>query len=85
MAGRGKTTPGEQAGVQPVAEPSAKPGKRRRRPEVFSVVAAVKANARTRVGQPRPARVLEVKSREHQEKKHKPSVAERLRAGDAEQ
>jgi hypothetical protein len=33
--------------------------KRKRRPEKFSVVKAVKANARERVGQPRPERVIE--------------------------
>ncbi len=32
--------------------------KRKRRPEKFSVVKAVKANARERVGQPRPERVI---------------------------
>jgi hypothetical protein len=33
--------------------------KRRRRPQKFSIVKAVKANARDRVGQPRPERVIE--------------------------
>ena len=33
--------------------------KRKRRPEKFSVVKAVKANARDRVGQPRPERVID--------------------------
>lgn len=33
--------------------------KRKRRPEKFSIVKAVKANARERVGQPRPERVME--------------------------
>ncbi len=32
--------------------------RRKRRPEKFSVVKAVKANARERVGQPRPERVI---------------------------
>jgi hypothetical protein len=32
--------------------------KRKRRPEKFSVVKAVKANARDRVGQPRPEQVI---------------------------
>jgi hypothetical protein len=32
--------------------------KRKRRPEKFSIVKAVKANARERVGQPRPERVI---------------------------
>ena len=34
--------------------------KRKRRPEKFSIVKAVKANARERVGQPRPERVIEM-------------------------
>ena len=33
--------------------------KRKRRAEKFSIVKAVKANARERVGQPRPERVIE--------------------------
>jgi hypothetical protein len=33
--------------------------KRKRRPEKFSVVKAVKANARERLGQPRPERIIE--------------------------
>jgi hypothetical protein len=33
--------------------------KRRRRPQKFSIVKAVKANARDRVGQPRPERVID--------------------------
>jgi hypothetical protein len=33
--------------------------KRKRRPQKFSIVKAVKANARERVGQPRPERVIE--------------------------
>jgi hypothetical protein len=33
--------------------------KRKRRPEKFSVVKAVKANARERVGQPPPERVID--------------------------
>jgi hypothetical protein len=32
--------------------------KRKRRPEKFSIVKAVKANARERLGQPRPERVI---------------------------
>ena len=33
--------------------------KRKRRPEKFSIIKAVKANARERVGQPRPERVIQ--------------------------
>ena len=39
--------------------------KRKRRPEKFSIVKAVKANARDRVGQPRPERVIEDPKRAH--------------------
>ncbi len=38
--------------------------KRKRRPEKFSIVKAVKANARERVGQPRPERVIDDQPRE---------------------
>jgi hypothetical protein len=42
--------------------------KRKRRPEKFSIVKAVKANARERVGQPRPERVIEDPKRAHSRK-----------------
>jgi len=44
---------------------------------VFSKVAAVKANARERVGQPRPERVIDTDSRtSRRERKHKPTLQE---------
>ena len=49
----------------------------KRRPKRFSVVAAVKANARTQVGQPKPARVFAEKKRDG-ESKHKPTLARTL-------
>jgi hypothetical protein len=45
----------------------------------FSAVKAVKANARTRVGQPKAERIIEDKPREERRKtKHKPSLSEIL-------
>jgi hypothetical protein len=57
----------------------AKKGKKR----VFSKVAAVKANARERVGQPKPERVLDTEPREgRRERKHKPTLQEILNQQD---
>jgi hypothetical protein len=51
--------------------------KRRRRPEQFSVVKAVKANARERVGQPRPERVIqEAPKPDNRKAKHRPTMAQ---------
>ena len=55
-----------------------KSGKRSKK---FDVVAAVKSNARTVIGQPKPARVLSGKTLERQGLEHKLSLAEKL-AGD---
>jgi hypothetical protein len=44
----------------------------------FSATKAVKANARERVGQPKPARVLEDKPRTGRTAKHKPKMEELL-------
>ena len=53
--------------------------KRRRRPEKFSVIKAVKANARERVGQPKPGRAIEDKPREDRRKqKHKETLGRLL-------
>lgn len=53
--------------------------KKRAKKKVFSAVKAVKANARERVGQPRPERVIEEKRRSaRREEKHKPTFSERL-------
>jgi hypothetical protein len=49
--------------------------KRKRRPERFSVVKAVKANARERVGQPRPERVISDQPRQNGRKaKHRQTL-----------
>jgi hypothetical protein len=58
--------------------------KRKRRPEKFSVVKAVKANARDRVGQPPPERVIEGDSKPNRKAKHRPSM-EQLIAGQGEE
>jgi hypothetical protein len=56
--------------------------KRKRRPEQFSVVKAVKANARERVGQPRPERVIDETPRpDNRKAKHRPSM-QQLIAGE---
>ena len=47
--------------------------------QVFSKVKAVKANARDRVGQPRPERVIEDPKRAHGRKaKHRPTMPQLL-------
>ena len=51
----------------------------KRKPDKFSVTKAVKANARERVGQPKPARVVDTEPRTGREVKHKPKLEEILR------
>jgi hypothetical protein len=51
----------------------------KRKPSRFSVTKAVKANARERVGQPKPARVIETEPRTGREIKHKPKLEEIIR------
>jgi hypothetical protein len=51
----------------------------KRKPARFSVTKAVKANARERVGQPKPARVLDTEPRTGREAKHKPKLEEIIR------
>jgi hypothetical protein len=52
----------------------------KRKPARFSATKAVKANARERVGQPKPARIIdETKPRTPREAKHKPKLEELLR------
>ena len=46
----------------------------KRKPEKFSATKAVKANARARVGQPKPARVMDTEPRTGRETKHKPKL-----------
>jgi hypothetical protein len=51
----------------------------KRKPGKFSVTKAVKANARERVGQPKPARVIETEPRAGRDIKHKPKLEEIIR------
>jgi len=51
----------------------------KRKPEKFSAAKAVKANARERVGQPKPSRVLWDKPRTERKVKHKPTLDEMIR------
>jgi hypothetical protein len=51
----------------------------KRKPARFSATKAVKANARERVGQPRPARVISTEPRTGRDVKHKPKLEEIIR------
>ena len=51
----------------------------KRKPAQFSVTKAVKANARERVGQPKPARVLQSEPRTGRDAKHKPNLEQIIR------
>jgi hypothetical protein len=46
----------------------------KRKLEKFSATKAVKANARERVGQPKPSRVVQTEPRTGREAKHKPQL-----------
>jgi hypothetical protein len=46
----------------------------KRKPSRFSATKAVKANARDRIGQPKPARVVDTEPRSGREAKHKPKL-----------
>jgi len=48
----------------------------KRKPGKFSAVKAVKANARERVGQPKPARIINTEPRAGRAAKHKPKLEE---------
>jgi hypothetical protein len=48
----------------------------KRKPGKFSATKAVKANARERVGQPKPARVIDTIPRTGRATKHKPKLEE---------
>jgi hypothetical protein len=51
--------------------------------KIFSTVKAVKANARERVGQPKPERVIEDMPREQKRgEKHKPTLEKILSEGE---
>ncbi|MGA2907264.1 MAG: hypothetical protein ABSE36_06155 [Terracidiphilus sp.] len=54
----------------------------KRKPAVFSATKAVKANARERVGQPKPSRILPDKPRTGRKAKHKPGLNEIIREED---
>lgn len=51
----------------------------KRKPGRFSAAKAVKANARERVGQPKPSRIVDEKPRTGRSAKHKPKVEDLLR------
>ena len=51
----------------------------KRKPGKFSATKAVKANARERVGQPKPARVVDTEPKTGREAKHKPKLEEVIR------
>ena len=51
----------------------------KRKPGRFSVTKAVKANARERVGQPKPAKVVDDAPREGRQAKHKPKLEDLIR------
>jgi hypothetical protein len=51
----------------------------KRKPGKFSATKAVKANARERVGQPKPARVVDTEPRTGREAKHKLKLEDIIR------
>ncbi|MGA2276346.1 MAG: hypothetical protein ABSG00_01980 [Terracidiphilus sp.] len=51
----------------------------KRKPGRFSAAKAVKAKARERVGQPKPARAIDTEPRQGREVKHKPKLEELMR------
>lgn len=58
------------------------PDMTKRKPVKFSATKAVKANARERVGQPKPARVVQSEPRTGRQAKHKPRFAELISGGE---
>ena len=46
----------------------------KRKPGKFSATKAVKANARERIGQPKPARMIDTEPRTGRDAKHKPKL-----------
>ena len=54
----------------------------KRKPGQFSAVKAVKANARERVGQPKPVKVVEDEPRTGRREKHKPKLQEVIERGE---
>ena len=55
---------------------------KKRKPPRFSATKAVKANARERVGQPKPVRVVEEKPKSGREAKHKKKLEQILQQED---
>jgi len=51
----------------------------KRKPAKFSAAKAVKANARERVGQPKPVRMIDTEPRTGRGAKHKPKLDEIIR------
>lgn len=51
----------------------------KRKPGTFSATKAVKANARERVGQPKPARIIDTEPRTGRHTKHKPKLEQIIR------
>jgi hypothetical protein len=51
----------------------------KRKPARFSAAKAVKANARERVGQPKPSRPIDLPPKAGREAKHKPKLDELMR------
>lgn len=51
---------------------------RKRKPSRFSAAKAVKANARERVGQPKPARVVDTEPRTGRAAKYKPKLEDTI-------
>lgn len=54
----------------------------KRKPTRFSATKAVKANARERVGQPKPSRVVDTEPRTGRAVKHKPKLEDILHQED---
>ena len=54
----------------------------KRKPGRFSATKAVKANARERVGQPKPVKVVQDEPRTGRQAKHKPKLEEIIESGE---
>jgi hypothetical protein len=54
----------------------------KRKPGTFSATKAVKANARERVGQPKPVKVVDDAPRTGRRAKHKPKLEEIIQRGE---
>jgi hypothetical protein len=53
----------------------------KRKPARFSAAKAVKANARERVGQPKPSRMIDEAPRMPRKAKHKPKIEQIIESG----